>query len=138
MGFDWKLYLTLAKALSKAVSDEASLRSAVSRSYYCAFKLALERAELNGYRDNYGKTGSSHKNLWDLYSRNSTNADCKRLAILGPRMKGRRVRADYKPEYRRLAVEVRFSIEDADECVEILARLPPGIPVDIPPTGWNP
>ena len=57
MPFDWNEFLTLAKALSRAVSDEASLRSAVSRSYYSAFKLAMERAELNGYRDKFDETG---------------------------------------------------------------------------------
>jgi hypothetical protein len=64
MPFDWNQYLTLAKTLSQAVTDEASLRSAVSRSYYSAFKLALERAELNGYRDKFDETGSSHQLLW--------------------------------------------------------------------------
>src|SRR5665213_437930 len=116
MPFDWNQYLTLAKTLSGTVTDEASMRSAVSRSYYSAFSLARERAELNGYRDKSDQMGSSHKHLWDLYGRN-TNADCKRLAFLGPRMKGRRVKADYKAEYPRLTDDVRFAIQDAEECI---------------------
>ncbi len=136
MPFDWNEFLTLAKALSRAVSDEASLRSAVSRSYYSAFKLAMERAELNGYRDKFDETGSSHQLLWDLYSRNSRNDECRRLGLLGPRMKRRRVKADYRPEYPKLADEVRFAIEDAEKCVELLARLPEGVPEDIPRT-WR-
>jgi hypothetical protein len=110
MPFDWNQYLTLAKALSKAVTDEASMRSAVSRSYYSAFKLALGRAELNGYRDKFDETGGSHRLVWELYGRNATNADCRRLATLGPRMKRRRVKADYESEYPKLTDDVRFAI----------------------------
>jgi uncharacterized protein (UPF0332 family) len=132
MPFDWKQYLTLAKTLSQAVTDEASLRSAVSRSYYSAFKLASERAELNGYREKFDETGSSHQLLWDLYGRNANSNDCRRLAFLGPRMKRRRVKADYKSVYPQLTDEVRFAIQDADECVALLGRLPKGVPVDIP------
>jgi len=36
MPFDWKQYLSLADELSKR-SEEAALRSAVSRAYYAAF-----------------------------------------------------------------------------------------------------
>lgn len=123
MPFNWSQYLTLAKTLSKAVSDEASLRSAVSRSYYAAFKLASERAERNGYREKFDETGGSHQLVWDLYGRNAKSTDCVRLALLGPRMKRRRVKADYRAEYPKLTDEVRFAIEDADECVTLLARL---------------
>jgi hypothetical protein len=136
MPFDWNRYLTLAKTLSQAVTDEASLRSAVSRSYYSAFKLALERAELNGYRDKFDETGSSHQLLWNLYGRNAKNDACRRLAMLGPRMKRRRVKADYKPEYPKLTDDVLFAIQDADDCVALLGGLPEGVPEDIP-RSWS-
>ena len=47
--FDWNQFLTLARTLSEN-ADEASLRSAVSRAYYCAFNTAMARAEAAGYR----------------------------------------------------------------------------------------
>jgi uncharacterized protein (UPF0332 family) len=136
MSFDWNKYLTLAKALSQAVTDEASLRSAVSRSYYSVFNLALQRAGLNGYRDKSDETGGSHQLLWNLYGRNIKNTDCLRLAMLGPRMKRRRVKADYRSAYPKLPDEVRFAINDADECVALLARLPEGMPEDTP-RSWS-
>ena len=45
MNFDWNRYLELAKKLSAATEDDASLRSAVSRSYYCIFNLADAQGE---------------------------------------------------------------------------------------------
>jgi len=136
MRFDWNQYLVLAKTLSKAAADEASLRSAVSRSYYSAFKLACERAELSGYREKFDETGGSHQLLWTLFGRNVKSEDCKRIALLGPRMKRRRVKADYQPEYPKLTDDVRIAIEDAEECLSLLARLPKGIPEDIP-RSWS-
>ena len=47
--FNWSGYLQLAEELGKR-SDEASLRSALSRAYYYVYHLALERAEANDFK----------------------------------------------------------------------------------------
>jgi hypothetical protein len=135
MGFDWSQYLVLAKQLSSA-TDDASLRSAVSRSYYCAFNLAVERAERNGYRRTQDNLGGDHEKLWALYARNSTSQECSELALLGPRMKQRRVRADYRANFDRLADGVKDAIEDAEKCVNLLSSLPSNMPIDAPRT-WS-
>lgn len=135
MAFDWHSYLALAKVLAAATTDEASLRSAISRSYYSTFNLAMQRAEANGYRNKFDETGSSHDLLWKLYSRN-THAGCARLSILGPRIKRRRVKADYEHDFNRLPEALKDAIKDADECVAILSSLPKELPVDIPRT-WS-
>ena len=72
----------------------------------------------------------------DLYGRNAKNDDCRRLAMLGPRMKRRRVKADYESEYPKLTDEVRFAIQDADDCVALLGGLPEGVPEDVP-RSWS-
>jgi uncharacterized protein (UPF0332 family) len=131
MAFDWHSYLALAKTLAAATTDEASLRSAVSRSYYSAFNLAKMRAEANGYRNKFDAVGSSHDLLWELYSRNN-HAGCLRLSILGPRMKRRRVKADYRDHFNQLPEELKDAIEDADECVTILSSLPKEFPANVP------
>jgi hypothetical protein len=101
----------------------------VSRSYYCAFNLALRKAEANRYRAPLD--GSSHDLLWDLYARND-DLGCKRLALIGPRMKRRRVKADYRSNFDKLTDEVQDAIADAEECVAILARLEKELPRDVP------
>lgn len=131
MSFDWITYLDLAKSLSKA-TDEASLRSAISRSYYSAFNLVTSRAAANGYRPKSDELGGSHELLWALCQRNEDNESCKRLAILGPRMKNRRVKADYRDFVTRLPEETLSAIEDADECINLLSALPKEYPKDVP------
>lgn len=129
MNFEWIHYLELAKQLSIEGSDEASLRSAVSRSYYCVFNLASITAKKKGYRTS--QDGNSHKNLWDFYGRND-EASCKQLALLGPRMKRRRVKADYQDRYEKLFDEVQEAIANAEECITIIALLEKEQPKDIP------
>lgn len=131
MAFDWSNYLELAKNLSNA-ADEASLRTAVSRSYYCAYNLALARAKLNQYRPPPDNMGGIHEQLWELYGRNETDEDCKFIALWGPRMKRRRVKADYQLHYPAIQQEAKDAIEDAELCVAKLAALPQGLPKDVP------
>jgi hypothetical protein len=129
MNFDWNKYLELAKKLA-AHPDDASLRSAISRSYYCIFNLAMSRAEFRGYRNKTDETGSSHDLLWQLYERNSDDTACSKLATMGPRMKRRRVKADYRASIHNLAEEVKDAIEDADQCISLLSSLPNDRPIN--------
>lgn len=135
MAFDWSQYLELAKNLSNK-TDEASLRTAVSRSYYCAYNLALDRAKLNQYRPPADNMGGIHEQLWNLYGRNDTDHDCKYLALWGPRMKRRRVKADYHLNYPNIQQEAKDAIKDAEQCLAKLAALRQGLPKDIP-RSWS-
>ena len=54
------------------------------------------------------------------------------MANLGPRMKRRRVKTDYRSAFSDLSGEASEAIADADRCVALLARLPANLPADIP------
>jgi hypothetical protein len=96
----------------------------------------MRRAVANQYRFTDG-VGSSHDQLWALYGRNEdADAKCKRLAILGQRMKFKRVQADYKLNFPRANDEVPGVLEDAEECLLILASLDPQYPVPLNRT-WS-
>ena len=129
MSFDWNLYLVLAKKLAEG-TDDAALRSAVSRSYYCVFNLAMIRAKSNEYRSK--DDASSHDQLWSLYERNTENADCKQVSLIGARMKRRRVNADYRTMYSNLKGEAEDAIEDAEACIKLLDGIPKEYPKDVP------
>lgn len=129
MSFDWNHYLVLAKKLAEE-SEAAALRSAVSRSYYCVFNLAMIKAKSNDYRTK--DDASSHDQLWSLYERNTENDACRRLSLLGARMKRRRVNADYRTLYSNLKGEAEDAIEDAEECLKLLDGLPKDFPKDVP------
>jgi uncharacterized protein (UPF0332 family) len=130
MSFIWNDYLTLAKTLSQS-TDDASLRTAISRAYYCVFNLSLSKAKRNEFRPK--DDASSHEQLWSLYGRN-TEIDrvCGRISAIGGRMKRRRVNADYRLFYNHLADEAKDVLADAEEFISLLGQLPPDLPKDLP------
>ena len=124
MAFDWNGYKTLAISLSGA-ADEASKRSAISRGYYFAYHVALARARANHYTP---KTRESvHKQLWDHYE-NSSNLDCRKLALMGKRMKRQRGKADYDDDFPRLEDNVAAVLSEVHRCESMLRSLPVGAP----------
>jgi hypothetical protein len=128
--FDWNEYLRLALELQKR-SDEASLRTAISRAYYFVFNTAQNRPAVALYI--HDPKLPIHKELWSLYERN--DGECKRLATLANRLKLKRVKADYQDlSYTRVADDLRGVIMDAKACAAILASLDPSLPKPIPKT----
>ena len=133
MTFDWNKYLELAKRLAAETGDDAAMRSAVSRSYYCVFNLAMIRAKTNEYRTK--DDASSHDQLWTLYGRN-TDASCAKVSVIGQRMKRRRVKADYQSNFDQLKEAAADAVSDAEECVAILSSLQRDLPKDVP-RAWS-
>jgi uncharacterized protein (UPF0332 family) len=117
--FDWSGYLRLAEDLSSK-ADPASLRSAVSRTYYFVYHLALKRAEANGFKAIRGE--GIHAQLWRLFDASPEPA-CKRLGRIAGRLKGKRQQADYEGYFPRLEAEVPGVIADAREFTARLAEL---------------
>lgn len=89
MSFDWSAYWALAKELA-ARTDEASLRSSVSRAYYSAYHSALNAVELNveGIRD-------SHKTVVEYYER-AANSTMRGIANRLAGLHRDRLNADYR------------------------------------------
>ena len=122
--FDWSGYFHLAKSL-QARSDEASLRTAISRAYYFVYNSALHRPAVAQYR--LDPKLPAHEELWSLYERN--DGECKRLATIAQRLKLRRVKADYMNfAYPRVADDLAGVLADAEDCATILSNLNPDLP----------
>jgi uncharacterized protein (UPF0332 family) len=124
MPFDWSEYLKLADALSRR-SDEASLRSAISRAYYYVYHLALQRAQTNDFKTISGE--GTHTQLWRCFS-DSPEPDCRRLADIAARLKEKRERADYHDYFIRIQEEVPNLLADAQDFAERLNSLPQRLP----------
>ena len=122
--FDWIEYLTLAEELAKN-TDEASLRSAISRAYYYAFHLALKRARANSFE--YLSGEGTHTQLWRLFTA-SPDPDCIKLGHLAERLKENRRRADYEASFARIAEEVPEFLKDVRAFAAGLQKLPPRFP----------
>ncbi len=113
-------YLTLAEELGGR-TDDASLRSAISRAYYYVYHLALVRAKANNFILNPDE--GSHAQLWRLF-RENPEPDCKQLALIAQRLKEKRVRADYELTFPRIKDEVPEVLKAASSFAQLLAQLP--------------
>jgi hypothetical protein len=118
--FDWSTYLVLARDLATRV-DEAALRSSLSRAYYYVYHLGLARAQTNGFNAMPGE--SSHKQLWRLFTDNP-EAQCAQLGQLAMRLKQKRERADYEPDYVRIGEDLPTVLEDVQRFAAGLVQLP--------------
>lgn len=109
--FDWTQYLVFAKELSGR-TDEAALRSAISRAYYAAFNRARAYCIAKGIPVPESLDNTSHKAVWDaLSNRGRTLAGAHSN---GTRLKRKRVDADYKPEIENLNDVVQQAITESD------------------------
>ncbi len=108
MPFDWKQYLNLADELSHR-SDEAALRSAVSRAYYAAFGAARNYLRRKG--EHIPDNEQTHKVVWESFQqRGKTYAAVYQN---GNRLKNRRRQADYEDEIKNLAGLAPEALRDA-------------------------
>ncbi len=117
--FDWSEYLKLAEELGKR-TDEASLRSAISRAYYYVFHLALKRAQANDFTF---VTGGMHTQLWRVF-KESPEPDCRKLGEIASRLKRQRERADYDSIFARVDEEIPGMLADARDFSTLLVKLP--------------
>ena len=118
--FNWSDYLTLAEELGTR-ADEASLRSALSRAYYYVYHLALKRAEANNFKIIPGE--GTHTQLWRLFN-TSPEPACQKLAQIAGRLKEKRERADYNPNFIRIEDEVPELLAEARDFAARLDKLP--------------
>lgn len=97
MSFDWGDYLKLAEALLRDPSspgpEEASLRTAISRAYYAAFRsasnLAVSRGEITPSR------GSGDHGLVINHFRDATDPARQKIGANLSRLRSNRNKADY-------------------------------------------
>src|SRR5271166_981735 len=122
--FDWSEYFKLADELAKR-TDEAALRSALSRAYYYVYHLALRRALDNGFTTKSGE--GTHTQMWRNFS-GSPEPDCRKLAEIAGRLKEKRERADYNQIYVRINEEIPEMLADAQDFADRLQRLNPRLP----------
>ena len=91
--FSWQAFFELAERLA-AAPDEASLRTAVSRSYYAVYNRAREMLEHLDPDYEPHRTRESHKQVWDRVAAR-TERQAKTAARSGKSLMHKRVEADY-------------------------------------------
>ncbi len=101
MAFDWNDYLTFAQEL-KSRGDEAAVRSAISRAYYCVFHCAKDYAIANlGYL--FRSDQPSHVQMWKLFE--GKGRTFKAVHDKGMALKRIRQDADYESDVTPVTVD---------------------------------
>ncbi len=118
MNWDWKEYLKLAEVLSGSSNDEAKLRTAVSRTYYAVFNIALNFARNENY---YPPKNDVHLALID-YFRNRKFTP-KFIANYLETLRGWRNNVDYDSKVENLQDNVRSSFFKAKALIKELDKL---------------
>lgn len=119
MGFDWALYVALAAELARR-ADEASLRSAVSRTYYGAFGAA--RVWLADHGGGAPAPPGVHDKVWRAFSGRPEKAS-RRIGQLGWSLHRVQSRADYEAKMPDLARQARDAVAAAERILESLRGL---------------
>lgn len=105
-------FLAIAQQLSG--SNEAELRTAVSRAYYAAFHQAQATAEKFTYKPN-PKSKSSHQDLMNFLARFG-DPDYKTAADSLKRARRLRKKADYR-------LSDGITAEDAQTCIDLAQQV---------------
>jgi len=134
MSFDWSSYLSLAKKLSSgegsALEQEAKLRSAISRSYYAAFKVAH-----NGLRDRDGDSQLTESNRpkFSIHAHvigefeDSRDMKRKQIAFKLKALRQERRKADYSDEYSDIVGQSVHCIKYSSQVLSLLAEVFPSL-----------
>lgn len=133
MSFDWSEYLKLAQELASQThgssTQEARLRSAISRAYYAAFRKAR-----NHLRDKEGRTereltqGNTHQividSFEDLYKKNLVKNKTHRLIAQNLRdLRSARNRTDYNDKIQHLQGLTQTALIQAQLIISSLGTL---------------
>ena len=116
--FDWSQYLVLAKDLGSR-SEEAAVRSAISRAYYAAYNVARSFCANAGI--SIIDTGNLHKDLWDAFLRKGGRTFAS-VYDKGQRLRRKRTKADYDSEVSGLSSVTADSLRDADAILSFLKQ----------------
>lgn len=123
MSFDWTEYLNLAEELAgqaqKPSTEEARLRSAISRAYYAAFSTA--RYKLPSIPSNLA--GSVHTYVWKNY-KNNNDLTRSQIGANGDRLRKDRNRADYDTTVSNLPKLTEKALKVSSLTISLLKTLP--------------
>jgi hypothetical protein len=122
MSFDWKEFFNLALVLQglypQNFAQEAALRSSVSRSYYGAYKYALNYATSNlGYMPHRGKQASRNHSALRSHYRDQRMT---RVALNLDLLHQWRKQCDYDDTVANLSIMVRNSLGKTREVINQL------------------
>lgn len=106
MSFDWNNYLTIAEKIKSRAegksangNNEALRRTAISRTYYSMFHLAVIYAKENlEYNPNTNGHNQAHSEIRGIYRRQFKNVEHQEVKQILSRLHKARIDCDYKDD----------------------------------------
>jgi uncharacterized protein (UPF0332 family) len=126
MSFDWSGYYALARQLAgrevEAISEEAKLRSAISRAYYAAFNKARIYLLDNGHIESFPIHRDVHQDvsLWFLARPDKLSKDIGENLDYLRRLRNQ---ADYQDELKNLTAIAADALFRAGSVIDKLMKL---------------
>ncbi|HAZ46829.1 MAG TPA: hypothetical protein DDW76_30770 [Cyanobacteria bacterium UBA11369] len=120
MTFNWSEYLNLAQELAQQTTDEAKLRSAISRAYYAAF--IKSRNFLQEREGLTIPTENTHKYVINQF-KNSSDPVRIKIGRRLLRLRGFRNQADYDNTFPLLVEKTQESLTLARRIISSLDNL---------------
>ena len=117
--YNWDDYLTLARSLAARSTDDAALRSAISRAYYAVHGTA--RQFLRGKQVSAELVGQ-HKQLGNWFE-NRPDLRARQIGATGNRLRIRRNKADYDDVVPGLEPTARLSVQEGNAILSALKSL---------------
>jgi uncharacterized protein (UPF0332 family) len=126
MNPDWAEYLEFARDLvqqasSPSLHQEAMLRSAISRAYYCAYHAARHFINQQGART--ASHYNSHEGVIRWYGE-QPRRQYHAVAVKLGRLKDNRVNADYRPNFQPNVSLAQTTVEEVDKVLAMISQLP--------------
>ena len=118
--FEWSGFFRLAQELVRPAANEAELRTAISRAYYCAYNLARQQAEREGP---ISARVDSHEAVWRSLERRGGLRGT--IALDGKRLEHRRVDADYRDVVPNVRANAESALLLSERTIQRLQRLGP-------------
>jgi hypothetical protein len=120
--FGWTDFLVLARDLSERESDEAALRTAISRAYYASYCSAAQH--LLRRTPSLSASNLNHERVWRTFQVPS-DRDRWRVFDDGMALRAARIQADYWIPMRghKLSTQVKDAIRRSTRLLETLRRI---------------
>ncbi len=124
--FQWPAYLALARELAPR-TDEASMRSAISRAYYAAYGVACDYVGSRRVYERQGRSLGPHEQRWEVFSKDPGTAPQNlrsQIIKAAAELKRKRITADYEKHASIKRADVEWALEKADELISAIKQLP--------------
>lgn len=124
MSFLWDDYLVFARSI-QGQTDEAALRTCVSRAYYAAFGMAAQRLNFNGVV--IPPKANKHVYVWWYYNDENLLNSGRKISAAANDLKRKRVHADYHDQRPITSSTAQQAVVEASRLIDSILAINTGV-----------